>query len=80
MFLGNYAKLMGKNNNSDTILTGMALLKFKEMVVQDPFNALSNWNVEDGILDHCLWFGVHCSDGNVVVLYVPHFSPFYALN
>ncbi|CAO2840052.1 unnamed protein product [Amaranthus hypochondriacus] len=46
----------------------MALLKFKEMVVQDPFNALSNWNAEDGILDHCLWFGVHCSDGNVVVL------------
>lgn len=49
-------------------LEGMALLKFKEKVVRDPFNALSNWNNGDGDLDHCSWFGVYCSDGNVVIL------------
>ncbi|KAL2899322.1 Protein MALE DISCOVERER 2 [Bienertia sinuspersici] len=47
---------------------GMALLRFKESVVRDPFNALSNWINENGDLDHCSWFGVFCSDGIVVSL------------
>uniref|UniRef100_A0A803LCW0 Protein kinase domain-containing protein n=1 Tax=Chenopodium quinoa TaxID=63459 RepID=A0A803LCW0_CHEQI len=47
---------------------GLALLKFKEKVVRDPFNALSNWSDKDGDLDHCSWFGVSCSEGNVVIL------------
>lgn len=46
------------------------MLEFKEKVVRDPFNALSNWNDKDGDLDHCSWFGVYCSDGNVIILYV----------
>lgn len=47
---------------------GMALLRFKERVVKDPLNSLSNWISEDGDLDHCSWFGINCSDGIVVVL------------
>ncbi|KAH7853268.1 hypothetical protein Vadar_000723 [Vaccinium darrowii] len=47
---------------------GLALLKFRERVVSDPFGALSNWNIEDGVIDPCSWFGVECSDGKVVVL------------
>lgn len=48
---------------------GLALLKFRERVVKDPFNALSNWSAQEGDFDHCSWFGVHCSDdGKVVAL------------
>ncbi|XP_050384986.1 probable inactive receptor-like protein kinase At3g56050 isoform X2 [Argentina anserina] len=47
---------------------GLALLRFKERVVSDPFGAFSNWNDEDGEVDPCSWFGVQCSDGKVVVL------------
>ncbi|KAM5556741.1 putative inactive receptor-like protein kinase [Rosa sericea] len=47
---------------------GLALLRFRERVVSDPFGALSNWNDEDGEIDPCSWFGVECSDGKVVVL------------
>ncbi|XP_058207296.1 probable inactive receptor-like protein kinase At3g56050 [Rhododendron vialii] len=47
---------------------GLALLRFKERVVSDPFGALSNWNVEVGVIDPCSWFGVECSDGKVVAL------------
>lgn len=47
---------------------GLALLKFRERVVRDPFNSLSSWRVKDGVFDHCSWFGVHCSDGKVVIL------------
>ncbi|CAN1172924.1 Protein MALE DISCOVERER 2 [Linum perenne] len=45
---------------------GLALLKFKARVVSDPFGALKDW--KDGIVDHCSWFGVECSDGKVVSL------------
>ncbi|CAO2824827.1 unnamed protein product [Amaranthus hypochondriacus] len=44
---------------------GIALLEFKKMVEEDPFNALSDWNSDK---NHCSWFGVYCSDGNVVIL------------
>ncbi|KAL4301672.1 hypothetical protein GQ457_10G012180 [Hibiscus cannabinus] len=37
---------------------GMALLRFKQRVVSDPFGALSNWKEIDGATDPCSWFGV----------------------
>ncbi|KAF2297353.1 hypothetical protein GH714_021852 [Hevea brasiliensis] len=49
---------------------GLALLRFRERVKRDPFGALSNWNEEDGDIDPCLWFGVECSDGKVVILHL----------
>ncbi|XVE52460.1 hypothetical protein DITRI_Ditri02bG0123600 [Diplodiscus trichospermus] len=47
---------------------GLALLRLRESVVNDPFGALSDWKEEDGEFDYCSWFGVECSDGKVVVL------------
>ncbi|KAJ7959617.1 LRR receptor-like kinase [Quillaja saponaria] len=47
---------------------GMALLKLKQRVQSDPFDAFSNWIDEVGEVDPCSWFGVECSDGKVVVL------------
>ncbi|KAK5826443.1 putative LRR receptor-like serine/threonine-protein kinase MRH1 [Gossypium arboreum] len=47
---------------------GLALLRLKDRVVNDPFCSLSSWKEEDGEFDHCSWFGVECSDGKVVVL------------
>ncbi|CAK9173518.1 unnamed protein product [Ilex paraguariensis] len=47
---------------------GLALLRFKEGVVNDPFGALTNWNDDVGVINPCSWSGVECSDGSVVVL------------
>ncbi|KAF2319150.1 hypothetical protein GH714_013590 [Hevea brasiliensis] len=47
---------------------GLALLKFRERIVSDPYGALKNWKDEDGVVDPCPWFGVECSDGKVVIL------------
>ncbi|CAL5386369.1 unnamed protein product [Camellia sinensis] len=48
---------------------GLALLKFRDSVVRDPFGALSDWNDLGGDVDPCSWFGVECSeDGKVVIL------------
>ncbi|XP_057954299.1 inactive receptor-like serine/threonine-protein kinase At2g40270 isoform X2 [Malania oleifera] len=47
---------------------GLALIKFRERVVRDPYGALSNWNDHEGEMDPCSWFGVECSDGKVVIL------------
>ncbi|XP_062154680.1 inactive receptor-like serine/threonine-protein kinase At2g40270 [Alnus glutinosa] len=47
---------------------GLALLRFRERVVYDPFGALSNWKDEDGVVDPCSWFGIECSDGKVLTL------------
>ncbi|KAK3042909.1 hypothetical protein RJ639_001182 [Escallonia herrerae] len=47
---------------------GLALLRFRDRVVSDPFGALSNWNDDVGVIDPCLWHGIKCSEGNVVVL------------
>ncbi|CAI0415702.1 unnamed protein product [Linum tenue] len=48
---------------------GLALLKFKERVVSDPFGALKDWKDDGGgVLDYCSWFGVECLAGNVVAL------------
>ncbi|MBA0611737.1 hypothetical protein Godav_012399, partial [Gossypium davidsonii] len=44
---------------------GLALLRFKQRVVSDPFGALSNWKEIDGEIDPCSWFGVECSDEKV---------------
>ena len=48
--------------------SGLALLRFKQRIVSDPFNALSDWREDFGIVDSCSWFGVECSNGQVVVL------------
>ncbi|PQM36247.1 putative inactive receptor-like protein kinase [Prunus yedoensis var. nudiflora] len=48
---------------------GLALLRFRERVVRDPYGALSKiWNKDGGEDDPCSWFGVECSDGKVVIL------------
>lgn len=47
---------------------GLALLKFREGVVSDPFGALSTWNENYEEVNPCSWFGVECADGNVVAL------------
>ncbi|KDP45772.1 hypothetical protein JCGZ_17379 [Jatropha curcas] len=48
----------------------LALLRFRERVKRDPFGALSDWNEKGGETDPCLWFGVECSDGKVVILHL----------
>ena len=53
---------------------GLALLRLRERVVNDPFGALLNWKDEDGVINPCSWFGVECSDGKVVVLWVNFFA------
>lgn len=47
---------------------GVALLKFRERVVNDPFGALSRWNEDDRENKPCSWFGIECFDGYVVSL------------
>ncbi|KAJ6772581.1 hypothetical protein OIU74_018740 [Salix koriyanagi] len=48
---------------------GMALLKLRERIVSDPYDALNSWKMDFGEIDHCSWFGVECShDDKVVVL------------
>lgn len=49
-------------------VAGLALLRFRERVVSDPFGALANWNDAVGVVNPCSWHGVECSDGNVVSL------------
>lgn len=49
-------------------IEGLALLKFRDRVVGDPFGALSNWNRVGAENDVCSWFGVECSGGKVVAL------------
>lgn len=62
--------LFGEPENEGNCLgfAGVALLRFRERVVKDPFGALSNWNDDDGEVDPCSWFGVGCSGGKVVQL------------
>jgi hypothetical protein len=50
------------------VFAGKALLKFKQGILSDPFDALSNWVDDEFGVDPCNWFGVECSDGRVVVL------------
>lgn len=47
---------------------GNSLLKLKKRIISDPFGALSNWIDDEVSVDPCDWFGVECSDRNVVVL------------
>lgn len=56
------------------LFAGLALLKFRERIVSDPYDALKNWKDEDGVVNPCYWFGVECSDGKVVELYVSFLS------
>ncbi|KAJ0021360.1 hypothetical protein Pint_32492 [Pistacia integerrima] len=48
--------------------TGLALLRFRERLVRDPFGALSKWDDSGTDIDPCSWFGVECSNGKVVFL------------
>lgn len=50
------------------VCAGKALLKFKEGIFSDPFDALANWVDDEVGVDPCNWFGVECLDGRVVVL------------
>ena len=50
------------------VCAGNALLKLRQRIVSDPFDALSNWVDDEASVDPCNWFGVECSDGRVVVL------------
>lgn len=47
---------------------GLALLRIREKMESDPFGALSGWVDNDGVDDPCFWYGVKCSNGNVVAL------------
>lgn len=51
---------------------GLALLRFRERVIRDPYGVLGNWNSgggeDDDDDDPCSWFGVECSDGKVISL------------
>ncbi|KAK9699998.1 hypothetical protein RND81_08G209800 [Saponaria officinalis] len=47
---------------------GIALLKFKERVVNDPFEALTNWNEKNEETCPCSWFGIQCANGHVISL------------
>ncbi|KAI5434042.1 probable inactive receptor-like protein kinase At3g56050 [Lathyrus oleraceus] len=47
---------------------GNTLLKLKERITSDPFDALSTWVDDEASLDPCHWFGVECADREVVVL------------
>ncbi|KAL7243104.1 hypothetical protein ACSBR1_015506 [Camellia fascicularis] len=44
----------------------MALLEFRARLDYDPYGAFSNWNPDDD--DPCIWFSVHCVDGEVQYL------------
>lgn len=45
---------------------GLALFQFRAKLEFDPFGALANWNPDD--CDPCMWSGVECLDGKVVLL------------
>ncbi|KAJ4839625.1 hypothetical protein Tsubulata_049798, partial [Turnera subulata] len=65
LFLLNHNLLLLCSSLNDE---GMALLRFKERVVSDPYGALSSWRNGAGVTDPCSWFGVGCSAGKVVAL------------
>lgn len=47
---------------------GMALLRFRERIISDPFGALKNWKDDNSVMNPCSWNGVDCSDRSVVSL------------
>ncbi|CAO2817016.1 unnamed protein product [Amaranthus hypochondriacus] len=49
-------------------LEGIALLEFRNRVVNDPYGALSSWSKEHGEANPCSWFGIGCSAGHVISL------------
>lgn len=46
--------------------SGSTLLGFRARVETDPYGAFANWNDNDN--NPCMWFGVHCVDGEVQML------------
>ncbi|GAV66574.1 LRR_1 domain-containing protein/Pkinase_Tyr domain-containing protein/LRRNT_2 domain-containing protein, partial [Cephalotus follicularis] len=63
-----FLKILIFYNKNVVICEGLALLRFRERVVRDPFGALSDWKENNGDTDPCSWFGVECSNGKVVIL------------
>lgn len=59
--------------------TGLALLRLRERVVSDPFDALKNWKSSDTENDPCSWFGVGCYEGKVVILWEAFFLSFLSV-
>lgn len=51
---------------------GAALLEFRAKIESDPYGSFASWNPLDS--DPCLWFGVHCVDGNVQILNLSELS------
>ncbi|XP_044461200.1 protein MALE DISCOVERER 2-like [Mangifera indica] len=45
---------------------GLALWEFRSGVNQDPYGAFANWDPKDPT--PCLWSGVHCLNGKVIML------------
>ncbi|KAI9086124.1 hypothetical protein K1719_031845 [Acacia pycnantha] len=45
---------------------GLALLEFRDRITFDPYEALMNWNPNDG--NPCNWLGVRCIDTKVQIL------------
>ncbi|KAL9146218.1 hypothetical protein ABFS82_13G095800 [Erythranthe guttata] len=58
--------VVGVHGCSSLNSEGTALLHFRAKVEFDPSGALSNWNADD--CDPCMWSGVECLDGQVVML------------
>ncbi|GMH30466.1 hypothetical protein Nepgr_032309 [Nepenthes gracilis] len=56
----------GLRDCSSLNVQGLNLLKFRERVRFDPYNAFESWNPDDE--NPCIWFGVHCVDGKVQML------------
>ncbi|KAK4789492.1 hypothetical protein SAY86_016796 [Trapa natans] len=48
---------------------GLALLRFRDRIENDPFGALRDGHEYDGETDPCLWFGIECSNEKVVALH-----------
>ncbi|KAK4778370.1 hypothetical protein SAY87_018557 [Trapa incisa] len=51
---------------------GLALLRLRDRIENDPFGALRGWHEYDGVIDPCSWYGIECSDGKVISLNLNH--------
>lgn len=63
-----FFRFLSISSFSQTLVTGLALLRFKEGILSDPFGALATWNDDVGVLNPCFWNRIQCDNGNVVSL------------
>lgn len=63
-----FFRFLSISSFSQTLVTGLALLRFKEGILSDPFGALVTWNDDVGVLNPCFWNRIQCDNGNVVSL------------